>query len=156
MAYLEATAPQAAKDNVTAEFWEKQAAAWRKEQEENRAAVARHENANKSYFDLGVAILELASNAYENYRVRSLSEKRRLASALLSNLTVTGENVVPVYKEPFGLLAEGLSRPNWLPSTYAGQTQARTEKSFCFVAQRRVRDSSRGQGPAGNRRSSGL
>ncbi|MBI4422196.1 MAG: recombinase family protein, partial [Elusimicrobia bacterium] len=100
---------------ITAEFWEKQAATWRKEQEENRAAVARHENANKSYFELGVAILELATNAYENYRVRSLSEKRRLASALLSNLTVTGENVVPIYKEPFGLLAEGLARPNWLP-----------------------------------------
>ena len=106
---------------ITAEFWERQTAAWRKEQEENRAAVAGHENANQSYFDLGVAILELAANAYENYRVRSLSEKRRLASALLSNLTVTGENVVPVYKEPFGLLAEGLSRPNWLPESDALQ-----------------------------------
>ncbi|MEK7388655.1 MAG: recombinase family protein [Elusimicrobiota bacterium] len=99
---------------ITAEFWERQTATWRKEQEENRAAVARHENANQSYFELGVAILELATNAYENYRVRSLSEKRRLASAILSNLTVTGENVVPIYKEPFGLLAEGLSRQTWL------------------------------------------
>lgn len=92
-----------------------QSAVWRKDQEENRTAVARHENANQQYFELGATILEVAANAYDNYRVRSLPEKRRLAGAILSNLVVDGENVVPTYKEPFGLLGEGFSRPNWLP-----------------------------------------
>ena len=100
---------------ITAEFWEKQSTAWRKEQQEARDAVARHEGANQQYFETGLALLETAGRAYDLYRVRSLPEKRRLAAFAVSNLTITGENVVPIYKEPFGLLAEGLSCPNWLP-----------------------------------------
>ncbi len=103
---------------ITPEFWEKQSAAWRKEQQDSRDAVARHEGANQKYFELGLSLLDTAGRAYDLYRVRSLSEKRLLAGFVISNLTITGENVVPVYKEPFGLLAEGLSRPNWLPESF--------------------------------------
>ena len=100
---------------ITAEFWEKQTAVWRKEQQESRDAVARHEGANQKYFELGLALLNTAGRAYDLYRVRSLPEKRQLAGFVVSNLAINGENVVPTYKEPFGLLAKGLSHPNWLP-----------------------------------------
>lgn len=77
--------------------------------------MARHENANQGYFDMGVALLEAAAQAHEIYRVLSLPEKRVLASFVLSNLSITREKVVPIYKEPFAMLAEGLPRLNELP-----------------------------------------
>ncbi|HOX22783.1 MAG TPA: hypothetical protein PLL10_04905, partial [Elusimicrobiales bacterium] len=99
---------------ISAEFWEKQSALWRREQEEARNAIARHESANQSYFETGTQLLELAGLAYDIYKVRSLSERRSLASFMVSNFRVEGKNLYPTYKKPFDLLAKGLLHPNLL------------------------------------------
>ena len=100
---------------ITEEFWAAKSQDWRKEQEEVRESIAKHETANQSYFDTGIQLLTLASRAYDLYRVRSLPEKRQLLNFVVSNLRVDGETLHPIYKKPFDLLAKGLERPNWLP-----------------------------------------
>ncbi len=99
---------------ISAEFWEKQSALWRREQEDARNAIVRHESANQSYFETGTQLLELAGLAYDIYKVRSLSERRSLASFMVSNFRVEGKNLYPTYKKPFDLLAKGLLCPNHL------------------------------------------
>ncbi|MBI4064533.1 MAG: recombinase family protein [Elusimicrobia bacterium] len=100
---------------IPVEFWEKQSALWRKEQEDARIAVAQHEHANQRYFELGLELLELAHEAHSMYQVRSLPQKRQLLNFVVSNLKVEGENLIPSYKKPFDLLAQGRNRTNWLP-----------------------------------------
>jgi site-specific DNA recombinase len=100
---------------ITEEFWAEKSQGWRKEQEEVRESIAKHESANQSYFDTGIQLLTLASRAYDLYQVRSLPEKRQLLNFVVSNLRVEGETLHPIYKKPFDLLAKGLERPNWLP-----------------------------------------
>ena len=62
---------------VTDEFFDQKSADWRLEQAAVRQNLEQHQNANQSYLQEGVAILELANRAAELFEKQSASEKRR-------------------------------------------------------------------------------
>ena len=79
---------------------------WREEQNRCQREIERHQNADKSYLDEGVALLELARNAQRLFAKQEPREKRRLLNFVLSNCTWDDGEVVATFRQPFDLLAE--------------------------------------------------
>ena len=78
---------------------------WRKEQEDIRRKLERHEKANRSYVDAGITLLELASKAKPLYDKQPMFERRRLLQFVFSNSTWKHGKLHPVFRQPFDLLA---------------------------------------------------
>jgi hypothetical protein len=77
-------------------FFEKMSNQWREEQNRCQREIERHQNADKSYKDEGIALLDLARNAQRLFAAQEPREKRRLLNFLLSNCTwEDGEMVAP-------------------------------------------------------------
>ena len=88
---------------------------WRKEQEEVRGALQRHERANTNYYEEGVGILELAQQAYSLYVGASPQNKRDIVRSLLSNCTLNDTTLCPTYRKPYQLLRDALKTKEWGP-----------------------------------------
>ena len=91
---------------VDTAFFEKMSNQWREEQNRCQREIDRHQNADKSYLDEGVALLELAKNAQRLFAKQEPREKRRLLNFLLSNCTWEDGEVVATLRQPFDMLAE--------------------------------------------------
>ena len=91
---------------VDAAFFEKMSNQWREEQNRCLREIERHQNADKSYLDEGVALLDLARNAQRLFAKQEPREKRRLLNFVLSNCTWEDGEVVASFREPFDMLAE--------------------------------------------------
>jgi site-specific DNA recombinase len=89
---------------VDAAFFDKMSAEWRAEQERCQREIDRHQEADKSYMDEGVQILELARNAQKLFERQEPRQKRRLLNFVLSNCTWEDGQVIPKFREPFDLL----------------------------------------------------
>jgi hypothetical protein len=79
---------------------------WRAEQARCQREIDRHQEADKSYMDEGVQILELARNARRLFERQEPREKRRLLNFVLSNCTWEDGEIVGTFRQPFDLLAE--------------------------------------------------
>jgi site-specific DNA recombinase len=79
---------------------------WREEQRRLQHDIDRHEEAEQSYMDEGVRILELARNAQALFERQPAREKRRLLNFVLSNCSWEDGEVVSTFRQPFDLLAE--------------------------------------------------
>ncbi len=71
-------------------FFDRKSADWRQEQERVLARIAEHQNANRSYFEDGVMLLELARTAGKLFREQKPKEQRRLLDFVLSNSSWKG------------------------------------------------------------------
>ena len=91
---------------IGGEFYERMAAQWREEQTRCLSEIERHQEAEQSYMDEGVQILELARNAQTLFERQSAREKRRLLNFVLSNCSWEDGKVVATFRQPFDLLAE--------------------------------------------------
>lgn len=58
---------------------------WRAEQERCLRDIERHQDADQSYLDDGVRLIELAQNAQRLFEKQDSREKRRLLNFLVSN-----------------------------------------------------------------------
>ncbi len=94
---------------VDTAFFEKMSNAWREEQNRCQREIERHQNADKSYLDEGVALLDLARNAQRLFAKQEPREKRRLLNFVLSNCTWEDGEVVATFRQPFDMLAETVS-----------------------------------------------
>lgn len=91
---------------IGGDFFDKMAGEWREEQRRLQRDIDRHEEAEQSYMDEGVRILELARNAQALFERQPAREKRRLLNFVLSNCTWEDGEVVATFRQPFDLLAE--------------------------------------------------
>jgi site-specific DNA recombinase len=91
---------------VDTAFFERMSNRWREEQNRCLREIERHQDADKSYLDEGVALLELARNAQRLFAKQEPREKRRLLNFVLSNCTWEDGEVVATFRQPFDLLAE--------------------------------------------------
>jgi site-specific DNA recombinase len=91
---------------VDTAFYERMSNQWREEQNRCQREIERHQNADKSYKDEGVALLDLARNAQRLFAMQEPREKRRLLNFVLSNCTWEDGEVVATFREPFDLLAQ--------------------------------------------------
>ena len=62
-------------------------AEWRDEQKKCLENIREHQEANQTYFDEGILLLELAQKAGKLFREQPAAEKRRLLGFVLSNCT---------------------------------------------------------------------
>jgi len=90
---------------VDAAFFEKMSNQWREEQNRCLGEIEWHQQADRSYMDEGVQLLELARNAQRLFAKQAPREKRRLLSFLLSNCTWDDGEVIATFRQPFDLLA---------------------------------------------------
>ena len=95
---------------VDAAFFEQMSNQWREEQNRCQREIERHQNADKSYLEEGVQLLELARNAQRLFAKQEPREKRRLLNFLLSNCTWEDGEVVVTFRQPFDMLAETVDR----------------------------------------------
>jgi hypothetical protein len=79
---------------------------WREEQNRCQSEIERHQNANESYLEEGVALLDLARNAQGLFAKQERREKRRLLNFVLSNCTWEDGEVIATFRQPFDMLAE--------------------------------------------------
>ena len=117
---------------IDTDFFDHKAAEWREEQQKCLALIREHQDANQTYLDEGIRLLELAQKAGTLFRRQSSAEKRRLLGFVLSNCTWKDGQLTAAYRQPFDLLAKnvialeskkstgqaqtGIS-DNWLPGT---------------------------------------
>src|SRR5579875_1781213 len=91
---------------ISDEFFGRMARQWREEQSRCLSDIERHQQAEQSYMDEGVQLLELARNAQRLFAKQEPREKRRLLNFLLSNCTWEDGEVVATFRQPFDLLSE--------------------------------------------------
>ena len=91
---------------IDAAFFQKMSNQWREEQDRCRRDIERHRNADRSYLNEGVALLELANNAQRLFAKQEPREKRRLLNFLLSNCTWKDGELTATFRQPFDMLAE--------------------------------------------------
>lgn len=91
---------------VDTAFYDRMSNQWRNEQNRCQREIQRHQNADKSYLDEGVALLDLARNAQRLFARQEPREKRRLLNFLLSNCTWEDGEVVATFRQPFDMIAE--------------------------------------------------
>jgi hypothetical protein len=101
---------------VDTAFFEKMSNQWREDQSRCQREIERHQNADKSYLEEGVQLLDLARNAQRLFATQQPREKRRLPNFLLSNCTWENGEVVATFREPFDMLAETAANSNRLES----------------------------------------
>jgi site-specific DNA recombinase len=91
---------------VDAAFYHRMSNQWREEQNRCQREIERHRDADKSYLDEGVALLDLARNAQRLFAQQDPREKRRLLNFVLSNCSWEDGEVVATFRQPFDMLAE--------------------------------------------------
>ncbi|MBI1961051.1 MAG: hypothetical protein HYS43_02140 [Candidatus Liptonbacteria bacterium] len=91
---------------ISPDFYDKKLQQYKKEQEETLDSLNRHRNANLKYFEMGVAVLQVAKEARKTYLEphRTVEQKRTLLSFLFSNPKINGKNVEVSYQKAFKLI----------------------------------------------------
>ncbi len=79
---------------------------WRAEQDRCLREIERHQNADQSYLEEGLRILELARNAQRLFEAQEPRQKRRLINFVVSNCSWKGGELTVSLRQPFDLLAE--------------------------------------------------
>ncbi|MFE0014630.1 recombinase family protein [Mesorhizobium sp. NPDC059054] len=90
-------------------FYDRMSTQWRVEQTRLLRKIERHGEAQESYMDDGIRLLELARNASQLFARQPAHEKKRLLNLVLSNCGWTRGEVQAVFRQPFDLLAETLA-----------------------------------------------
>lgn len=92
-------------DELTLTFDDK-AGKIRAEKQEAHDSIERHGQANQSYMESGIRLLELAGKAHELFAKQVPEEKRRLLDFLISNCTWKEGALTPTFRQPFDLLVD--------------------------------------------------
>ena len=132
------------------DFFDRKAAEFRSEQCRVMRDIETHQNANQSYIEDGIRLLDLARRADVLFESQRPAEKRKLLDFVLSNCRWKDGQLEAEYRKPFDILAvvvaaqnaagEGIApevvqKENWLPTldtfrTFVSQTaRTRTDES---------------------------
>tara|TARA_R110002073_G_scaffold123819_1_gene267610 strand:+ start:577 stop:2148 length:1572 start_codon:yes stop_codon:yes gene_type:complete len=95
---------------INVAYFDKKSAEWRTEQDRIQRIIKEHESANRTYYDEGVKLLELASRAHELFQKQEPKEKRRLLDFVLSNSSWANGELSVTYRQPFDIIAQAVAR----------------------------------------------
>lgn len=82
---------------------------------ELKGQIDSFQKINPNFYEDGCKTLELSKRLYSLYQKANYEDKAKVLKLIASNYTLTKENLYPIYRRPFDLLAKGSSRTNWLP-----------------------------------------
>ncbi len=91
---------------IDADFFQRKATDWREEQRVARRAILKHEDANQSYIEEGITLLDLGREAADLFAEQVVSEKRRLLNYMVSNSTWADGTLSVAWRQPFDMLEE--------------------------------------------------
>ncbi len=98
---------------ITPEKWEELDARFRKELEDTKQEITRHEHSGINYFELGANILKLSLKLKETYQENYLPErKRRLLQIVFSNLFLKDGITGKTYRKTFQKVSERVKSGN--------------------------------------------
>jgi site-specific DNA recombinase len=118
---------------VDTAFYDRMSNQWREEQNRCQREIERNQNADKSYKDEGVALLELARNAQRLFANQEPREKRKLLNFVLSNCTWEGGEVIATLRQPFDMLAETVGTEAHVVAaekTKSSKTEKRSQRTL--------------------------
>ena len=87
-------------------FYTQMSEQWRLEQDNLMVELIRHREADRSYIDEGVRLIELAKSASRLFTKQQPYEQRRLLNFVLSNSTWQNGELHPTFRQPFDLIAQ--------------------------------------------------
>ena len=131
---------------IDTDFFDRKAAEWRGEQQKCLELIREHQDANQTYLDEGIRLLELAQKAGTLFRQQPPAEKRRLLGFVLSNCTWKDGQLTAAYRQPFDLLAKNMIAieiktpaeraqtgvfDNWLPGSTLASFDVTVEAGAC-------------------------
>jgi site-specific DNA recombinase len=108
-------------------FYRRMQTQWRDERDRCLRDIVRHHEADDSYIDQGIAILDLARKAHGFFEIETPSEKRKLLNLLLSNGSWAHGELSVTFKEPFDFLAETIADATRIEAA-EGRDSAQNEK----------------------------
>jgi hypothetical protein len=89
---------------IDAPFFDRKAADWRREQDGILRAIQVHQDADQSYIEDGIQLLELASDAHQLFLEQEPKEKRRLLEFMVSNASWKEGELSVNLRQPFNLI----------------------------------------------------
>jgi site-specific DNA recombinase len=98
---------------VSEAFWLEKSQQWEIDQNRLVQQLQSHQRADRKYYEDGFKLLELASRAHKLYAKQPPEEKNKFLRILLSNCTLEGGTLRPIYKKPFDILARGIESRKW-------------------------------------------
>ncbi len=122
---------------ITVAFFDRKATEWRRQQSAILSSIEEHQQANQTYLDDGVRILELAGRAHDLFLRLDPKEKRRLLSLLVANSTWQEGRLSVAFRAPFDIILGGALR-------------AETSKRVVLASALRLRSSTRRESPRSN------
>ncbi len=93
---------------ITVDDFQERSNKWREELAHLRDEVARHDRADASHVEQGIALLELAGNAVGLYESRDPAKRRHLLEFLCSNSEFRGDKIAVTWRSPFDGLAQSI------------------------------------------------
>ena len=91
--------------SVSQNQFDRMSESFRKEQSDLLRQIEKHQQANQTYLDEGIRLLELSQNVVSLYEKQEMREKRRLLNFVCSNSQWKDGVLIPTYRKPFDLLA---------------------------------------------------
>ena len=91
---------------------------WRAEQDRCLRAIQQHQEANHSYMEEGIRLIELAHGAHNLFQKQDSIEKSRLLGFVVSNCVWKDGELTVQLRQPFDMLAKSVA-------DYAGQKRER-------------------------------
>jgi hypothetical protein len=111
---------------ISNEFFDGKAAEFRVAQCGLMRDIETHQNANQSYVEDGIRLLELAHQAASLFENQPPAEKRKLLDFVLSNCRWKDGQLEAEYRKPFDMLAVAVAAQNALGEGVA-QEKAQNE-----------------------------
>ena len=88
---------------------------------EIKAQLGTTKEINPNFYEDGIRTLELTNRLHPLYVKADFEEKAQILKTVASNFILTDENLYPIYKSPFSILAKGASEKLWLPGLDSNQ-----------------------------------
>ena len=94
---------------IDAAFFDRKAIEWRREQDARLRNIQVHQDADQSYIEDGIQLLELASEAHQLFLEQEPKEKRRLLGFMVSSASWKGGDLSVNLRQPFNLIRDGVA-----------------------------------------------
>jgi site-specific DNA recombinase len=94
---------------IDAPFFDRKSADWRREQDGILRNIQVHQDADQSYIEDGIQLLELASQAHDLFLEQEPKERRRLLEFMVSSASWKEGELSVNLRQPFNLIREGIA-----------------------------------------------
>jgi len=100
--------------SITIDEYDKRFSRYRDEQEKIEIRLKQFRQADDQYYITATTVLSVASRSYELFKSSKPNKKREILRLVLSNCTLTDENLCYDLKEPFQTILTYASCSEWL------------------------------------------